>query len=110
MQRDVVVIGAKIVVSAAAGALTLQRLVAAHDTVAVLYLVPPKTRADGAAFGDGHAALLTFAAQPAGRVDGGSAVSDFEVQVRRKIRVRDPDSPDLRTLLDVFMKSHVGSR
>lgn len=58
MQRQFVVIGAKIVVPAATGALTLEGLIAAHDTVAVLDLVRSKARAYGAALGDGHCDLL----------------------------------------------------
>ena len=110
MQCQFVVIGAKIVVPAAARALTLEGFIAAHDTVAVLDLVRPKAGAHGAALGDSHADLLTFAAQPTRWVDGRAAVPDLEMQVWRKIGVGDPDSPDLRAFLDRFMEPHVRPR
>lgn len=58
MQCHVVVVGAKIVVSAAAGAFTFEGFVAAYDAIAVLHLVGSKARADSAALGDGHLNLL----------------------------------------------------
>jgi hypothetical protein len=56
VQGHLVVVIVQIVIATAARAFYLERLVAAHDTVAILDLVAAESGANGAALGDVHRA------------------------------------------------------